>query len=82
MPKLNARPPKYCKLNSQAVVYFSSKPHYLGRYGSPESHEAYSRIVAEIRTVHIAATPHDPCRHVPKTSQWSREETVMVSILD
>lgn len=49
MPKLNSRPPKYCKLNGQAVVYRNGRPHYLGRYGSPESKAAYSRFIAEIQ---------------------------------
>ena len=49
MPKLNNRPPKYSKMGKYAVVYFNGKPHYLGLYGSPESHTAYARIIAEIR---------------------------------
>lgn len=49
MPKLNHRPPKYCKLNNYAVVYHHGKPHYLGAYGSPESQIAYSRVIAEIQ---------------------------------
>ena len=49
MPKLNNRPPKYCKLNQYAVLYYQGKIHYLGRYGSPESKIAYSRLVAEIQ---------------------------------
>ena len=49
MPKLNNRPPKYSKMGKYAVVYYGGKPHYLGRYGSPESKVAYSRIVAEIQ---------------------------------
>ena len=49
MPKLNNRPPKYCKLNKYAVVYRHGKPHYLGLYGSQESKIAYSRYVAEIQ---------------------------------
>ena len=48
MPKIS-RPPKYCKLNGYAVVYHCGKPHYLGRYGSPESKIAYSRFVAEVQ---------------------------------
>ena len=47
MPKLNNRPAKYCQLNGQAVVYRNGKPVYLGRYGSPESKDAYARIIAE-----------------------------------
>jgi integrase len=49
MPKLNNRPPKYSKMNKYAVVYYNGKPHYLGRYGSPESWNAYHRFCAEIR---------------------------------
>ena len=49
MPKLNNRPPKYCKMNKYAVVYCHGKPHYLGLYGSPESKIAYSRFVAELQ---------------------------------
>ena len=47
MPKLKNRPPKYSKMNGQAVVYHNGRPHYLGRYGSPESKTAYARFVAE-----------------------------------
>jgi len=50
MPKLKNRPPKYSRMNEQAVVYYRGKPHYLGRYGSPESKIAYSRFVAEIQS--------------------------------
>ena len=49
MPKLNKRPPKYCKLNQYAVVYQNGKPIYLGLHGSPESKVAYSRFIAEIQ---------------------------------
>jgi len=49
MPKLNNRPPKYCKQNKHAVVYYHGRTIYLGRYGSPESQTAYSRFVAEIQ---------------------------------
>ena len=46
MPKLN-KPPKYCKMGKYAVVYLNGKKIYLGLYGSPESHAAYSRLIAE-----------------------------------
>ena len=49
MPKLNARPPKYCKFKSHAVVYYQGKTYYLGSYGSSESKAAYSRFIAEIQ---------------------------------
>jgi integrase len=47
MPKLNNRPPKYCKLKKYAVVYLHGKTHYLGLYDSPESRAAYARLLAE-----------------------------------
>ena len=50
MPKLNNRPPKYCKMNGQAVVYHRGRPHYLGRHGSPESKTAYARFLAELQS--------------------------------
>jgi integrase len=49
MPKLKSRPPKYSKMGKYAVAYCNGKPHYLGRYGSPESKVAYSRFVAELQ---------------------------------
>jgi len=48
MPKLNNRPPKYCKMGKYAVVYFHGRPRYLGLYGSPESKVVYAHIIAEI----------------------------------
>ena len=49
MPKLKNRPPKYQKSGKYAVVYYHGKRIYLGLYGSPESHVAYSRFIAESR---------------------------------
>lgn len=48
MPRKN-RPPKYRlhKARNCGVVTIDGKNHYLGRYGSPESHEKYSRLIAE-----------------------------------
>ncbi|CAN5835526.1 site-specific integrase [soil metagenome] len=50
MPKIN-RPPSYRlhKARNLAVVTFNGKDHYLGPYGSPESHEKYARLIAEWR---------------------------------
>ena len=49
MPKQN-KPPKYCKMGKYAVVYLPGKKKiYLGLYGSPESHVAYSRFLAELQ---------------------------------
>jgi len=47
MPVLKSRPPKYQRSGKYAVVYQHGKRIYLGDYGSPESHTAYSRFVAE-----------------------------------
>ena len=49
MPKLKSRPPKYQKSEKYVVVYYHGKRIYLGLYGSPESHVAYSRFIAESR---------------------------------
>ena len=50
MPKLN-RPPAYRlhKARKCAAVTIRGKTYYLGRYGSPESHEQYARLIAEWR---------------------------------
>jgi integrase len=50
MPKLKNRPPEYRQSGKCAVVYHNGKRIYLGLYGSPESHVAYSRFIAESRT--------------------------------
>ena len=50
MPKTNC-PPSYRlhKARNLAVVTIDGKNHYLGPYGSPESHEKYARLIAEWR---------------------------------
>ena len=50
MPRTN-RPPAYRlhKARNCAVVTIDGKNHYLGPYGSPESHEKYARLIAEWR---------------------------------
>ena len=49
MPRLVNRPPKYRhhKASGQAIVTIEGRDHYLGLYGSPESHEKYQRLVAQ-----------------------------------
>ena len=49
MPKLTNRPPKYSKFKNYAVTFHNGKRIYLGTYGSPESHTAYARFLAERR---------------------------------
>jgi integrase len=48
MPRTN-RPPAYRlhKARDLAVVTLAGKDHYLGPYGSPESHERYARLIAD-----------------------------------
>src|SRR3954454_16290169 len=50
MPRSN-RPPSYRlhKARNLAVVTLDGKNHYLGPYGSPESHEKYARLIADWR---------------------------------
>ena len=64
MPKLNNRPPKYCRMGKYAVVYFGGRPRYLGPYGSPESKVAYSRIVAELQANPVAVFQPIGDKHV------------------
>jgi hypothetical protein len=49
MPKLVNRPPIYSKFKKYAVTFHNGKRVYLGLYGSPESHAAYARFLAERR---------------------------------
>jgi integrase len=50
MPRLVNRLPKYSshKPSGQAKVRFNGRTIYLGKYGSPESKEAYARFIASI----------------------------------
>jgi len=52
MPRPSSRDPKYRlhKARGLAVVSLFGKDHYLGKYGSPESKEAYHRLIAELHT--------------------------------
>ncbi len=53
MPKSH-RPPSYRlhKARNCAVVTIDGRNHYLGPYGSPESHDRYARLIAEWRARH------------------------------
>ena len=50
MPR-SQRPPSYRrhKARNSAVVTIDGRNHYLGPFGSPESHEKYARLIAEWR---------------------------------
>lgn len=52
MPRLLKRPPKYGrhKASGQACVYVNGREVYLGKYGSPKSHQRYRDFLAEWRT--------------------------------
>ena len=56
MPK-SKRPPAYRfhKARNFAVVTIGGKNHYLGRFGSPESHEKYARLIAASRVTPMPA---------------------------
>jgi hypothetical protein len=51
MPRKAGKVPSYCrhKRSGQAVVRIDGKDHYLGPFGSPESHDQYERHIAEWR---------------------------------
>jgi integrase len=46
---MSRRTPSYChhKASGQAVVRIDGKDHYLGTFGSVESHRQYDRLIAE-----------------------------------
>jgi hypothetical protein len=60
MPKLVNRNPKLSKLRAYAVVYYRSKIHYLGRYGTPETLIAYNRLCAEIQSSPVPVFAKNP----------------------
>ncbi len=51
MPRKAGKVPSYCRhrRSGQAVVRIDRVDHYLGPYGSPESHRLYERLIAEWR---------------------------------
>jgi len=60
MPRLKNKPPSYCfhKASCQAVVWLEGHQHYMAPYGSPESHAAYRRLIAECAVARpLAAIP-------------------------
>lgn len=75
MAKPSARVPKYChhKASGQAVVRLDGRDHYLGEFGSPESHERYQRRVAEW----IAAKTNGAIRSVRPHDELTINELVL-----
>ena len=51
MPRKAGKVPSYClhRRSGRAVVRIGGQDHYLGRYGTPESHERYERAMAQWR---------------------------------
>src|SRR5271156_3115987 len=66
MPRLVNRLPKYSlhKPSGQAKVRYGGKDTYLGRYGSPESKEAYAAFVAALPKPGDPAKLRQPTRGV------------------
>ena len=58
MPKLTKKLPSYRlhKVSGHAVVTLNGRDHYLGPHGSPESVDAYKRLIGEWTTAGPAAT--------------------------
>ena len=62
MPKLINRPPKYSlhKPSGQAKVRHNGRTVYLGKFGSPESKDAYAKFIANLPRPEEAPKPADP----------------------
>ena len=69
MPRL-AKVPAYCchKPSGQARVRFNGKDYYLGRFGSPESRQAYAKLVAENVRPGADIRPSNECGGYPDLS--------------
>lgn len=52
MSRKQGKVPSYChhKASGQAVVRINGRDHYIGRYGSDESHAQYERLICEWRS--------------------------------
>jgi hypothetical protein len=50
MPRLVNKPPSYSlhKASGQARVKYNGKTTYLGKFGSPESHQRYASFIAQL----------------------------------
>ncbi len=61
MPRLLYQPPKYRlhKGSGQAIVSLAGRKVYLGKYGSPRSHELYEEAIAQWRR---SLVKHAPAR--------------------
>jgi integrase len=97
MPKLRNSPPKYRQSGKYAVVYHNGKRIYLGEYGTPESHVAYQRFLAEsqgnpafhltkekngIAVCELAATFLDNAKVTADSKCYSHSRVVIMDFLD
>lgn len=75
MPRISGKVPAYClhKGSGRAVVRIAGRDHYLGPYGSPESHEAYERKIAEWRV-------RDPSKTAPTAGSLSQASTTELTV--
>jgi hypothetical protein len=62
MPRLTHKIPSYRlhKASGQAVVTLNGRDHYLGPHGSPESQEAYRRVLQEVAVSNRRQLPRTP----------------------
>lgn len=58
MPRKPGKVPSYChhKASGRAVVRINGQDHYLGEFGSSESHAEYEQLIAEWRSGRQQAT--------------------------
>lgn len=70
--------PSYCrhKATGQAVVRLNGRDHYLGLYGSPESHERYARLIAQWQTTGNSS-PHRAAVAAPSPAELSINEVLV-----
>ena len=68
MPELKYRPPSYRlhKASRRAIVTIHGHDHYLGEYGSPESHEKYQQLVAQWATAKQGSKPRTTPPHIDR----------------
>ena len=66
MPKRHMPKYRHYKPKNLGVVRLEGKDHYLGRHDSPESWEAYHRLIAEWLSGngHASADPDQPKYHL------------------
>ena len=81
MPAKTAKVPSYCrhKASGQAVVRLNGRDHYLGPYGTPESHERYTRLLAQWRSNRVALQANR-LQGGPSTRQFSVNEMLLAYV--